>query len=69
MDVVDTAQPHSSLGRKEEGGWRKVFHSDSFFSRFSFLSDPASQFSHRKVTVKRSRDVRSNYDMKEEIGR
>ena len=67
MDVVDTAAATQQSG--EEGGWRKVFHSDSFFSRFSFLSDPASQFSHRKVTVKRSRDVRSNYDMKEEIGR
>ena len=53
--------------RDREEGVGKVSHSDS---QCAFaVSDPASQFSHRKVTVKRSRDVRSNYDMKEEIGR
>ena len=61
MDVADTAV-WVGVG---EGG-RKFSHSDS---PSLSLSDPASQFSHRKVTVKRSRDVRSNYDMKEEIGR
>ena len=53
-----------------EKGMAKVSHSDSeSVCAFAAVSDPASQFSHRKVTVKRSRDVRSNYDMKEEIGR
>ena len=56
-----------------EEGMGKVSHSDSEIHSESVcafaVSDPASQFSHRKVTVKRSRDVRSNYDMKEEIGR
>ena len=58
MDVVDT----------EVWGWGKFPTLTLNPSAFA-VSDPASQFSHRKVTVKRSRDVRSNYDMKEEIGR
>ena len=55
-------------GDREEG-MGKVSYSDSESVCAFAVSDPASQFSHRKVTVKRSRDVRSNYDMKEEIGR
>lgn len=36
---------------------------------FSFFPDPESQFGHRKVTIKRSRDVRAQYELLDEIGR
>ncbi len=33
------------------------------------VAEPESQFPHRKVVVKRARDVRAQYDLLDEIGR